>query len=102
MAAPEGFSATAGLAPDWWTPPWDGDTDPDGAWLIPVHAGDAWHETGGRVPLDDSAILNPLKDQFGYSLRLSSRPRHQWLGVRSRNEQGPHVGAPHSMHISAC
>ena len=37
----------------------DAEADPDGAWLIPDHAGDAWHETGGRVPLDDSAVLEP-------------------------------------------
>ncbi len=30
MAAPEGFSDTAALAPHWWTPPWDTSADPDG------------------------------------------------------------------------
>ena len=61
LAAREGFTASAGLAPDRWTPPWDAEADPDGAWLIPDLAGDACHETGGRVPLDDSAVLEPAR-----------------------------------------
>ena len=51
------------------------ETDPDGALLIPDHAGDAWHETGGRVPLDDSAILDPLEQQFGEQVRSKDRVR---------------------------
>jgi len=69
MAAPEGFTDTAAIAPHWWTPPWDTSADPDGAWSIPGEAGEAWHETGGRVPLDDSAILDPLEEQFGEQVR---------------------------------
>ena len=75
MAAPEGFTDTAALAPHWWTPPWDTGTDPDGAWSIPGEAGGAWHETGGRVPLDDSAILDPLEEQFGEQVRSRDRVR---------------------------
>ena len=30
MAAPEGFTDTAVLASDWWTPPWVTGADPDG------------------------------------------------------------------------
>ena len=73
MAAREGFSATTGLAPDRWTPPWDAEADPDGAWLIPDHAGDAWQETGGHVPLDDSAVLDPLEERFGEQVRSKER-----------------------------
>ena len=51
------------------------ETDPDGALLIPDHAGDAWHETGGRVPLDASAILDPLEAQFGEQVRSKDRVR---------------------------
>ena len=50
MAAPEGFSDTAALAPHWWTPPWDTGADPDGigeprtdatAHAVPVELHDA-------------------------------------------------------------
>ncbi len=50
----------------------DAEADSDGAWLIPDHAGDACHETGGRVPLDDSAVLEPARGS-GSVLAATSR-----------------------------
>ena len=41
--------------------------------MIPDHAGDAWHETGGRVPLDDRAVLYPLEGRFGEQVRSRVR-----------------------------
>ena len=53
--------------------PWDAEADRGREWLIPDHAGDAWHETGGRVPLDDRAVLYPLEGRFGEQVRSRVR-----------------------------
>jgi SAM-dependent methyltransferase len=38
-------------------------------------SGEAWHEAGGRVQLDDDAILEPLEAQFGEQVRSKDRVR---------------------------
>ena len=64
-------------ATDWWTPPWglDPAADPDASWTTFTSPGNAWHETGGRVALDASAILDPLEEQFGEQVRSKDRVR---------------------------
>lgn len=63
--------------PNWWTPPWGSDakTDPDASLAMLDSVGEAWHETGTRVPLDDDAILEPLEAQFGEQVRSKDRVR---------------------------
>ena len=62
---------------DWWTPPWasDRETDPDSSWTMLDTAGEAWHEVGGHLQLDDDAILEPLEAQFGEQVRSKDRVR---------------------------
>ena len=38
-------------------------------------AGEAWHEVGGHLQLDDDAILEPLEAQFGEQVRSKDRVR---------------------------
>lgn len=64
-------------APSWWVPPWgqNPEAHPDAAWAMLDEAGEAWHETEREVPLDDSAILEPLEAQFGEQVRSKDRVR---------------------------
>jgi hypothetical protein len=61
--------------------PWDAEADPEGTWLIPDLAGDACHETGGRVLLDDSAVLEPAR---GSGSVLAETLRRE-LGLASKD-----------------
>lgn len=52
-------------SPEWWSPPWPSDVDPDAGWAAPSEAEPAWSVvTEGSDSTVEDSLLAPLEAQF--------------------------------------